>query len=180
MATHSSTLYWKNPMDWGTWWVTVHGVAKSRTQLSDFAFTFTNTYPCCCILLCVCIYMYIYACVCICVCVYSFCLWYGFVNIQQITHLLLSWLTLRWFSDFLLWILFYVFSLPLLRILLGKIPNGAIPRVIFDCALYESMFLLKTSCTSLVPTLYIWPKFIFLCRTSGGCLFTNYAPFLHQ
>ena len=73
-----------------------------------------------------------------------------------------------------------VFHCLCLRILLGKIPNGAIPRVIFDCALYESMFLLKTSCTSLVPTLYIWPKFIFLCRTSGGCLFTNYAPFLHQ
>ena len=23
-------------MDWGTWWATVHGVAKSRMQLSDF------------------------------------------------------------------------------------------------------------------------------------------------
>ena len=27
-------------MDRGAWWVTVHGVAKSRTQLSDFTFTF--------------------------------------------------------------------------------------------------------------------------------------------
>ena len=27
-------------MDGGAWWVTVHGVAKSRTQLSDFTFTF--------------------------------------------------------------------------------------------------------------------------------------------
>ena len=27
-------------MDGGTWWATVHGVAKSRTQLSDFTFTF--------------------------------------------------------------------------------------------------------------------------------------------
>ena len=40
MATHSSTLAWKNPMDWGAWWAAVHGVAKSRTQLSDFTFTF--------------------------------------------------------------------------------------------------------------------------------------------
>ena len=36
MATHSSTLAWKNPMDGGDWWVTVHGVTNSRTQLSDF------------------------------------------------------------------------------------------------------------------------------------------------
>ena len=27
-------------MDGGVWWATVHGVAKSRTQLSDFTFTF--------------------------------------------------------------------------------------------------------------------------------------------
>ena len=26
----------ENPMDRGTWWATVHGVAKSRTRLSDF------------------------------------------------------------------------------------------------------------------------------------------------
>ena len=26
-------------MDGGAWWATVHGVAKSRTQLSDFTFT---------------------------------------------------------------------------------------------------------------------------------------------
>ena len=25
----------ENPMDGGTWWATVHGVAKSRTQLSE-------------------------------------------------------------------------------------------------------------------------------------------------
>ena len=30
----------ENPMDGGTWWATVHGVAKSQTQLSDFPFTF--------------------------------------------------------------------------------------------------------------------------------------------
>ena len=40
MATHSSTLAWKNPMDGGAWWATVHGVAKSQTQLSDLTFTF--------------------------------------------------------------------------------------------------------------------------------------------
>ena len=31
MATHSSILAWKNPMDGGAWQVTVHGVAKSQT-----------------------------------------------------------------------------------------------------------------------------------------------------
>ena len=36
MATHSSILAWKNPMDGGAWLANVHGVAKSWTQLSDF------------------------------------------------------------------------------------------------------------------------------------------------
>ena len=27
-------------MDGGAWWAAVHGVAKSRTQLTDFTFTF--------------------------------------------------------------------------------------------------------------------------------------------
>ena len=36
MATHSSTLEWKNPMDRESWSAAVHGVAKSRTGLSDF------------------------------------------------------------------------------------------------------------------------------------------------
>ena len=27
-------------MDGGAWWAAVHGVAKSRTRLSDFTFTF--------------------------------------------------------------------------------------------------------------------------------------------
>ena len=40
MATHSSTLAWKNPMDGEAWWAAVHGVTKSRTRLSDLAFTF--------------------------------------------------------------------------------------------------------------------------------------------
>ena len=30
----------ENPMDGGTWWATVRGVAKSRTRLSDVTFTF--------------------------------------------------------------------------------------------------------------------------------------------
>ena len=30
----------ENPMDGGARWAAVHGVAKSRTQLSDFTFTF--------------------------------------------------------------------------------------------------------------------------------------------
>ena len=28
-----------NPMDGGAWWAAVHGVAKSRTRLSDFTFS---------------------------------------------------------------------------------------------------------------------------------------------
>ena len=30
----------ESPMDGGAWWAAVHGVAKSRTRLSDFTFTF--------------------------------------------------------------------------------------------------------------------------------------------
>ena len=30
----------ENPMDRGAWWAAVHGVAKSRTRLSNFTFTF--------------------------------------------------------------------------------------------------------------------------------------------
>ena len=40
MATHSSILAWKIPMDRGAWWAIVRGVAKSWTQLSD---THTHT-----------------------------------------------------------------------------------------------------------------------------------------
>ena len=32
----------ENPMDRGAWWAIAHGVAKSRTQLSDFTFTSTQ------------------------------------------------------------------------------------------------------------------------------------------
>ena len=34
MATHSSILAWKNPMDRGAWQGTVHGVAKSQIWLN--------------------------------------------------------------------------------------------------------------------------------------------------
>ena len=35
MATHSSILAWKNPMDRQAWWPIVHGVTRVQTQLSD-------------------------------------------------------------------------------------------------------------------------------------------------
>ena len=35
MATHSSILAWKNPMDRGVWCATVHGVANSQTRFSN-------------------------------------------------------------------------------------------------------------------------------------------------
>ena len=31
MATHSSVLAWRIPLDRGAWWAAIHGVAKSRT-----------------------------------------------------------------------------------------------------------------------------------------------------
>ena len=31
MATHSSILSWRIPMDRGGWWATVHGIAESDT-----------------------------------------------------------------------------------------------------------------------------------------------------
>ena len=36
MATHSSSLAWRIPIDRGTWWTTVHGVAESQTLLSHY------------------------------------------------------------------------------------------------------------------------------------------------
>ena len=39
MAPHQYPCL-ENPMDGGAWWAAVHGVAKSRTRLSDFTFTF--------------------------------------------------------------------------------------------------------------------------------------------
>ena len=39
MATHSSTLAWRVPMDRGAWRATVHGFTQSRTRLNDKAHT---------------------------------------------------------------------------------------------------------------------------------------------
>ena len=32
----------ETPMDGGAWWAAVHGIAKSRTRLSNFTFTFMH------------------------------------------------------------------------------------------------------------------------------------------
>ena len=45
MATHSSILAWRIPMDKGAWWATIHGVSKSLTRLS----THKKSY--CCVVL---------------------------------------------------------------------------------------------------------------------------------
>ena len=42
MATHSSILAWRIPINRGAWQTTVHGVTKSRTWLSDWAHTNWN------------------------------------------------------------------------------------------------------------------------------------------
>ena len=39
MATLSSILAWRIPMDRGAWRATVYGVTKSQTRLSNFTFT---------------------------------------------------------------------------------------------------------------------------------------------
>ena len=38
MATHSSILAWRIPMDGGAWRAAVHGVTKSQTRLSNLAY----------------------------------------------------------------------------------------------------------------------------------------------
>ena len=35
MATHSSILAWRMPIDRGAWWATVHGVTESEMSLSN-------------------------------------------------------------------------------------------------------------------------------------------------
>ena len=42
MATNSSILAWEIPLTEGAWQATVHGVAKSQTQLSDSTTTTTS------------------------------------------------------------------------------------------------------------------------------------------
>ena len=40
MATHSSILSWRIPMDRGAWKAAARGVTEGRTRLNDFTFTF--------------------------------------------------------------------------------------------------------------------------------------------
>ena len=37
MATHSSILAWRFPVDRGAWWAAVHRVTKSRTRLKQLS-----------------------------------------------------------------------------------------------------------------------------------------------
>ena len=46
MATDSSILAWRIPMDRGAWWATVHGVAEGRTQLERLHFHFHFSLSC--------------------------------------------------------------------------------------------------------------------------------------
>ena len=46
MATHSSILTFKEPMSERVWWATVHRVAKSWTQLSDFTWYLSSHHRC--------------------------------------------------------------------------------------------------------------------------------------
>ena len=39
-GTQLQHSFLEKPMDGGTWWAAVHGVAKSWTRLRDFTFTF--------------------------------------------------------------------------------------------------------------------------------------------
>ena len=43
MATHSSILAWRIPMNRGAWWATLHGVAKSQTKHST-AFKYSRLF----------------------------------------------------------------------------------------------------------------------------------------
>ena len=43
LATLSSILAWRIPMDRGAWWARVHGVTKSQTRLNDFLSFFLSS-----------------------------------------------------------------------------------------------------------------------------------------
>ena len=44
MATHSSVLAWRKPMDRGAWQATVYRVTKSRTQLKWLSMYYTGLF----------------------------------------------------------------------------------------------------------------------------------------
>ena len=44
-------------MDRGAWQATIHGVAKSQTQLSDWHFHISYIHVCVCVCVCVCVYI---------------------------------------------------------------------------------------------------------------------------
>ena len=44
IATHSSTLSWRIPMDRGAWWATVHGSQRDGHDRATNTFTFTMIY----------------------------------------------------------------------------------------------------------------------------------------
>ena len=44
MATHSSILAWRIPMDRETWWVIVHRVLKSQIQLKQISIHSTRKF----------------------------------------------------------------------------------------------------------------------------------------
>ena len=46
IATHSSILAWRIPMDRGAWRATIHGVAKNQIQLSNSAQHSISSYTC--------------------------------------------------------------------------------------------------------------------------------------
>ena len=45
MATHSSILAWRIPMDRGAWRATVYGVTKSQTRLVTYMHMYNDMHP---------------------------------------------------------------------------------------------------------------------------------------
>ena len=45
MATHSSILAWRIPMDRGAWRATVYGVTKSQTRLVTYMHVYNDMHP---------------------------------------------------------------------------------------------------------------------------------------
>jgi len=73
MATHSSILAWRIPMDRWTWWATVHGAQKSQTRLRDCVYIYIYIHVCMhdwanCICTYACVHAQLYVCVYIYIC----------------------------------------------------------------------------------------------------------------